>query len=190
MARYSDIKRGAELNDQFIKYKDWLDDTPAARKAAYAAIKAKPNDVVWDREMCFILPFSSASTAVHLEAKRLNAAQASATLSKDSAVLALDLAGDFTFDTLAAPAESVRIPGFKFARVIATERTGSNGEKISRISGKAYKQYQTVSASCPFGRTASQLTLGTIRAVMFGKAAYKTFVGKPGNRVSIIPERG
>jgi hypothetical protein len=190
MARYSDIKRGAELNDQFVKYKDWLDDTAAAKKASYAAIRAKPVDVTWERENCFILPFSSASTTVYFEAKALTAAQTSATLSKDAATLALDLSNDYSFDTLASPAESVKIPGFRFARVIATERTGTNGEKISRISGKPYKQYQTVSASCPFGRTSSQLTLGTIRAVMLGKAAYKTFVAKPGNRVSIIPERG
>lgn len=190
MARYSDIKRGADLNDQFIKYRDWLDDTAAARSTAYQANKSKTQDAEWERELCFVLPYQSTGEVMYLESKRLAPTQASATLSKDSANLVISVVADFTLGELAAGKESIRLPGFRFARFIATERSGTPVERTSRISGKKYKQYQTISASGPFGRTTAANTLGAFRAITQGKANVKTFVGKLGNRISIIPERG
>lgn len=190
MSRYSDIKRGADLNDQFIKYKDWLDDSAAARSASYAANKAKTQDAEWERELCFVLPYQSTGEVMYLESKRLAPTQSSVTFSKDSANLVIAVVSDFTLGELATGKESIRLPGFKFARFIATERSGTPVERTSRISGKKYKQYQTISASGPFGRTTAANTLGAFRAITYGKASVKTFMAKPGHRVSIIPERG
>lgn len=190
MARYADILKGPDLAEDYAKYRLWQAKSRDAKRVDYQAVKAKPSSPEWERVLGFILPFNTLSENIYFETKVLLASQASVTLSKDAATIAVDLTNNGVVLEVPSGKESVDIPRYQFAKVIAVERAGSNGDKKSRITDRTYKQYQTISASSAFGRAAAAASFGAARSAMLSKASYKAFIAKPGNRISIIPERG
>jgi hypothetical protein len=189
MARYSDIRKGPELAEAFTKMNVYLGKSRAAKRTAYQANRAKPNSANWVREKGFINPFNTPGTILY-ETSVIAATQTiTPNRAADTARL---LAADYvsTPAQLTAGATVIRIPKFRFAKILCTDRDGTGVDRNSRVTDLPYKQYIAYSASASFGQ--NRTTPGdypTARAAIIAAPGYTTFLAQEGSRISILPER-
>lgn len=189
MGRFSDINKGPELADAFAKMQAWRAKSKAAKATAYAANRAKPNTARWVRSKGFINPFNVPGAMLY-ESTIIEATQTiTPNRSADAARL---LAADYisTPAQLTAGSAIIRLPKFKFAKIICVDRDGASVPKQSRITDIPYKQYVTYAASASFGQ--NRTTPGdypTARAAILAAPGYTAFLSQEGSRISILPER-
>lgn len=199
MARYSDIRKGAELNDALIKFRAWDAQTADAKRADYVTAKAKPDAAKWPREDGAVIPFNSTNLLLLFECKILSVAGlaggapvAATDRARDAAVA---LSADYNLTSSQAGAVTgasrIRVPNYKLAKIICTDREGvGTPGKLSRITNRPYRQYVTFSASSPIGQKTAGTNFGVAVNAIKGDAEYTAFMSQEGSRISIIPERG
>lgn len=191
MARFSDINKAAELTTAHTKYKAWQGKTRAQKDAAFDLVNKPDADrVTIDRVPGFILPFLATSAGYYFEAQVLPAAIAG--VGSVTALMVRALINDRFADEVPATSASIRVRKYKFAKVIASERTETATKKEkSRFTDNPYKRHRSNNISCPFGRTSATATenFATAVADIKNDGAYKTFAAKKGNRIGITPER-
>ena len=187
---YRDIYRGPELKDAYDKLLLWQAKTRAQKKAAYTAVaKAANQRAKAERTDGFILPFNGSSTTVYLETRVLNATQSGVGSSTASTVKGL-VDDRFVIDLpTTAGTQSLRVPKFQFAKIIASERTETaTTESPSRKTDTPYKRHRSNNVSCPFGRKSASDNYAAAVAEIRAKTAFETFENTVGNRIGFIPE--
>jgi hypothetical protein len=192
MGRYSDIKRGAELNKALIKLRAHEDLETSDKQAAYKAqrgtsVKVKPSKVKG-----YIESFRLAGR-IYLPVKLLNNEKqtANATLISlvrvAAATTGRTLAADFTVPTGGTKLDG--LTGFKAARFGAIERGAAVTDNKSRVTGIEYKRYDNKSVSSPFGsQSAGGELYDTAVSEIKDLEAVKTFLETEGNRIYFTPE--
>lgn len=190
MARFSDINRAAELTAAHTKYKAWQAKTRAQKDAAFDLVNKPDADRVnIDRVPGFILPFLATSAGYYFEAQVLPAAIAGP--GSVTALMVRGLIKTRFADEVPASSASIKVRGYKFAKVVASERTETAKTKDkSRFTDNPYKRHRSNNVSCPFGRTSVNAAenFATAVADIKNDGPYKTFAAVKGNRIGITPE--
>ncbi|MTJ50905.1 hypothetical protein [Dolichospermum sp. UHCC 0259] len=191
MGRYTDIRRGVELNAALTKLRAYEDLSTDAKQAAYKAqrgnsVKVKPN-----KTKGFVESFNLTGR-IYLPVRLLSETQttngtlislvrtASATTGRTVDVGFTVPAGGVVLDGLT---------GFKAARFGAVQRGAAVADNKSRLTDIEYSRYDNKSVSSPFGsEQAGSETYPTAVAAIRALAAVETFVGTTGNRIYFTPE--
>lgn len=191
MGKYSDIRRGAELNDALTKLRAWENLSRDAKQTLYkgqrgTSVKVNPN-----RVLGYVESFGLAGR-IFLPVRLLSATQtANSTLigiARDAAAASSRIrAADFE-----VPASGVKLDGLKGyvpAKVSFTDRGAEVADNKSRITNVEYKRYDNKSVSSPFGSSsAGGETYSTAVTEIRNLTAVKTFVATAGNRIAFTPE--
>lgn len=192
MGRYSDIRRGAELNAALVRLRAYEDLTRDQKQASYKAQRGTSIKVNPIRVKGYVEAFGLTGR-IYLPVKLLaeTGQTTNATLigivrdavQTDGRTHALGFevpAGGLTLDGL---------KGFKPAKVSLTDRGAEVTDNKSRITDIQYKRYDNKSVSSPFGSksTGSELYQDAVAAIS-DIAAVKNFLTSPGNRIAFTPE--
>lgn len=153
---------------------------------------AKPvaQRVKTERQDGYILPFNTESANVYLETRVLAAAQTG--VGAATAGIVRDLV-DNRFKTdiaTIASAEKLRIPKFRFAKVIASERTDVATEPtLSRKTDTPYLRHRSNNVSCPFGKATASDNYAAALEEIKAKSTFESFEkAKAGNRIGFTAE--
>ncbi len=191
MGRYSDIRRGVELNAALTKLRAYEDLSRDAKQAAYKAqrgnsIKVKPRKIKG-----FVESFRL-NGRVYLPVRLLGPTQTSnsdiiSLVRTATATNGRTLQTDFEL-----PVGGVRLEGltgFKPARFGVVERGATVTDNKSRLTSIEYRRYDNKSVSSPFGsrETGTEIYDTAVEAIK-ELAAVKTFLGVDGNRMYFTPE--
>lgn len=190
MASYSDINRGLELKEAYDNLLLWRAKSRAAKQAAYRAV-AKPvaQRVKTERMDGYILPFNSQTAGVYLQTRVLNTTQAG--VGSATAGIVRGLVNDRFKTDIATlgTAENLRVPKFRFAKIIASERTDvATSPTPSRKTDTPYLRHRSNNISCPFGKATAADNYSAALAEIKGKPAFETFEQTAGNRIGFTAE--
>lgn len=190
MGKYSDIRRGSELNAALIKLRAYEDLSTDAKQTLYkgqrgTSVKVKPN-----RVKGYVEAFGLTGR-IYLPVRLLSATQtANATLINTVRTAAADSsrthAVDFTVPTGGVLLDGLK--GFTPARVSLTERGAAVSDNKSRVTDIEYARYDNKSASSPFGAGTDTETYAAAVSDIKGLSAIETFLNTTGNRVTFTPE--
>lgn len=189
MGRYSDINKGPELAEAYKNLQAYRAKTRAQKQSEYNTASYGTR-YKYDREPQYIQPFSGLAAKkiyllVNAPASTVNGeakAARDATMGSNGKRLLEE-----TLSGITNPVK-VKIPGFKYAKVICTKRSATARTQNSRMTGTKYQQYQVDSGSCPFGQNGTA-TDNFNDAVTELRLALKTFSETPNQSIRIVPER-
>ena len=177
MSRYSDIRRGAQLNQSLTRYTSYLTTPRTPNVNSRGALDAQ--------QSVGVIPFDLDITDDYVAA-RSPVAGVSRLQSVIDGVSGLKvLAGnDLTGQTAQA------VTGFKAARVTTFENA-TRGVTVatSDVTNQQYLKYSGDRFSCAFGRATAAGTGKMIDLFDALKGALKARTGLAINRVSLTPER-
>jgi hypothetical protein len=183
---FRDINRGPELKIAYDNLRQYEQKSREEKVAAYKAATKNTNKAKHARMPIYILPFD-AKVGQFLETRGLSATQDG--LGGTTAVMVRTLVVDQFKTALAATEASLKVPKYKFARLIATERTATaTTDSPSRFTKNPYKHHTTVSASCPFGASAATQNYSEAVNLITAKTAFENFEKTPGNSLSFDPQ--
>lgn len=190
MARYSDINRGQELAAAYVKLQAYRAQTRAQKVADYATVAKTPAQrVKSERKDAYIAPFGSDSATVLYEARVLAAAQTG--VGNTVGNIIEGLVNDRWDVTLTATQEGIKVPKFKFAQIIGSDRTTTaTANSNSRFTDTPYKRHRSENVSCPFGRQSAGVAESyndAIKAIK-AKTTYGTFESEAGSRIGFRAE--
>lgn len=190
MGRYSDIRRGRELNEALTKLRAYEDLSRDAKQAAYKAqrgssVKVNPNRVKGYVESFgftgrIFLPVRLLSSSQTVQAPLISSVRTAAAASNRTH------AAGFT-----PPTGGVLLDGlgkFKPAKVSLTDRGAEVADNKSRVTNIEYKRYDNKSVSSPFGASTDTETYAAAIADIKDQEAIGTFLQSPGNRIAFSPE--
>jgi hypothetical protein len=191
MGRYSDIRRGVELNAALTKLRAWEDLSTDAKQTLYkgqrgSVVKVNPN-----RIKGYVESFGL-SGRIYLPVKLLSATQTTdATLigiARDAAATTgRTVQVGFTLPTGGVLLDG--LSGYRPAKVALTDRGAVVSDNKSRITDIEYKRYANKTVSSPFGSQQSGGELyQTAVTEIKDLAAIKTFLQTVGNRIAFTPE--
>jgi hypothetical protein len=156
-------------------------------QAAFDAIVQKDPPKQWPRELGYIYPFGTQKLALTTKIIGESAGDG-------GGVIRAALANRIS-NTAPAATENVsvmRVPKFKFAKVILTmkESEGSAGiPRKSRITDLPYTAYKKDSVSCPFGKKDASDTYEAAADDIRSNANLKTALGKKDTTFYIVPQQ-
>lgn len=190
MGRYSDIRRGVELNAALTKLRAWEDLSIDAKQTLYKGQRGTSVKVNANRVKGYVESFELVGR-IFLPVKLLSATQsANGTLIGivRTAANANDRtkAVDFTPPTGAALLDGMT--GYKPAKLSLTDRGAEVADNKSRITDIEYKRYDNKTVSSPFGASTDTETYAQAVSVIKAQTAIETFLQTAGNRVSFTPE--
>jgi hypothetical protein len=188
MGRYSDIRRGAELNAALTKLRAYEDLTRDQKQAAYKAQRGSSVKVNARRVKGYVESFGLVGR-IYLPVKLLDDTQQtegvligmvrSAVSTKVQQINFVVPTGGVTLDGLS---------GYKPAKFSATKRGEPVADNKSRVTDIEYKRYDNKSVASPFGAGADTETYASAVNDIKGEAAITSFLGTAGNRISFTPE--
>ena len=190
MGRYSDIRRGAELNAALIKLRAYEDLTRDQKQAAYKAQRGTSVKVNANRVKGYVEAFGLTGR-IYLPVRLLDDNQqsngvlismvrtAAADSSRTHAVGFTVPSGGVLLDGLS---------GYRPAKVSATARGAAVADNKSRVTDIEYKRYDNKSVASPFGAGTDTETYAAAVADIKAQSALETFLGTAGNRISFTPE--
>jgi hypothetical protein len=192
MARFSDIRRGAELNKALIKLRAYEDLETPQKQAAYKAQRGSSVKVKAKRVKGYIESFRLAGR-IYLPTKILGPTQTSnvdiiSLVRTSTSTNGRTLASDFELPSGGTKLDG--LSGFKPARFGVIERGARVADNKSRVTDTEYSRYDNKSVSCPFGSasTGNELYDTAVDAIQ-NLAAVKTFLtATEGNRIYFTPE--
>jgi len=192
MARFSDIRRGAELNKALIKLRAYEDLERPQKQAAYKAQRGSSVKVKPRRIKGYIESFRLTGRT-YLPVKLLSSTQTSnsdiISLVRTSTGNGRTLASDFTMPSGATKLDG--LSGFKPARFGVIERGAAVADNKSRVTGDEYSRYDNKSVSSPFGSNdPGSEPYDTAVAAIRDLANVTAFLNAPagGNRIYFTPE--
>jgi hypothetical protein len=190
MGRYSDIRRGAELNAALTKLRAYEDLTRDQKQAAYKAQRGTSVKVNANRVKGYIEAFGFTGR-IFLPVKLLDDTQQSngvligmvrAAAAADSRTHAVG----FTVPTGGVLLDG--LSGYKPAKVSATARGSVVADNKSRVTDIEYKRYDNKSVASPFGSSTDTEDYSAAVTAIKAQTAIETFLGTVGNRISFTPE--
>ncbi|MDZ7960557.1 MAG: hypothetical protein RMY34_22195 [Aulosira sp. DedQUE10] len=191
MGRYSDIRRGVELNAALTKLRAWEDLSIDAKQALYKSQRGTSVRVKANRVKGYVESFNLVGR-IFLPVKLLSATQTTnATLIGivRTAAAATDRtrAVDFTVPSGGVTLDGLK--GFTPAKISLTDRGAAISDNKSRITNIEYARYDNKTVSSSFGpSTAGSETYAQAVSDISDQSAIKTFLTTEGNRVSFTPE--
>lgn len=191
MGRYSDIRRGVELNAALTKLRAWEDLSIDAKQTLYKGQRGTSVRVAANRVKGYVEAFGL-SGRIFLPVKLLSATQTAngtliSTVRTATAAEDRTRAIDFTPPTGAVLLDG--LSGYKPAKLSLTARGAVVADNKSRITDIEYKRYDNKSVASPFGQeTAGSEAYATAVAAIKAQSAIETFLTTTGNRVSFSPE--
>ncbi|MBD2569692.1 hypothetical protein [Anabaena lutea] len=191
MGRYTDIRRGVELNAALTKLRAYEDLTRAQKQAAYKAqrgtsVKVKPNKVKG-----FVESFNLAGR-IYLPVRLLSDTQSGNTdittlVREAAATTGRTIAVGFTVPQGGVLLDG--LTGFKAARFGVVKRGAAVADNESRVTDIQYARYDNKSTSSPFGsQQAGNEAYATAVSEIKDIANVKTFLASEGNRIYFAPE--
>jgi hypothetical protein len=183
---FRDINRGPELKIMYDNLRLYEAKSREEKAAAYKTATKNTTKAKHTRVKAYILPFD-AKAGQYLDARVLASTQDGT--GKIPAELVAGLVGGQFKAALTTGENSFKAPKYKFARLIATQRTATaTTETPSRFTKNPYKHHTTVSASSSFGASAATQTYAEAVNLIIAKPALGTFKGTPGNSISFDPQ--
>jgi hypothetical protein len=191
MGKYSDIRRGKELNEALTKLRAWEDLSTDAKQTLYkgqrgSSVRVKPN-----RVKGYVESFELVGR-IFLPVKILSATQTTNATLIGIVRTAVAADGRTRADGFTVPAGGVALDGmtgFKPAKLSLTDRGAEVADNKSRVTNTEYKRYDNKSVSSPFGQQTDGIeTYAQAKSIIADQAPIKTFLQSEGNRVSFTPE--
>lgn len=191
MGRYSDIRRGVELNAALTKLRAWEDLSRDAKQTLFKGQRGNSVKLKANRVKGYVESFQLVGR-IFLPTKILSPTQ-SANGSLIGIVRTAVAAENRTrANGFEAPTGGVLLDGlkgYKPAKLSITDRGAPVADNKSRITNIEYKRYDNKSVSSPFGAsTAGSETYAQAVSEIGDQTAIKTFLQTEGNRVSFSPE--
>ncbi len=168
----------------------WRAKSRAAKQAAYRAVaKTAAQRVKSERVDGYILPFNSQSANIYLETRVLNTNQTGVGAATAGIVRGLVDTRFKTDISAITAAEQLRVPKFRFAKIIGSERTATVTEPTpSRKTDTPYLRHRSNNISCPFGKATVSDNYSAAVEEIKAKPAFKTFESTVGNRIGFTAE--
>ncbi|OCQ96075.1 hypothetical protein BCD64_12020 [Nostoc sp. MBR 210] len=190
MGRYSDIRRGAELNAALIKLRAYEDLTRDQKQASYKAQRGTSIKVNPNRVKGYVEAFGFTGR-IFLPVKLLSATQQSngtliGVVRTAAAAEGRTNAVDFTVPSGAVLLDGLK--GFQPAKLSLTQRGAEVADNKSRVTDIEYKRYDNKSVSSPFGQATDTETYAAAVADIKAQSAIESFLQTTGNRVAFTPE--
>jgi hypothetical protein len=193
MAKYRDIRRGAELNKALTKLRTYEDLEKVEKQAKYKAQRGSSVKVKPKRIKGYVESFRLTGR-VYLPVKLLAQTQTSnsdiiSLVRTSTAANGRTSATDFTIPSGGTQLDG--LSGFKPARFGVIERGARVADNKSRVTDVEYSRYDDKSVSGPFGSSdAGSESYDTAIDVIQKLAAVKAFLAIPtgGNRIYFTPE--
>jgi hypothetical protein len=193
MGKYSDIRRGKELNEALTKLRAWEDLSREAKQTLYKGQRGSSVKVNANRVKGYVESFGL-SGRIYLPVKLLAASTAQPTngtligIARDAAATTgRTIAVGFTLPTNGVLLDG--LTGYRPARLSLTDRGAAVVDNKSRVTTFEYKRYDNKSVSSPFGsQQAGNELYQTAVTEISDIAAIKTFLTTAGNRVAFTPE--
>ena len=190
MGKYSDIRRGVELNAALTKLRAWEDLSRDAKQTLYKGQRGTSVKVKANRVKGYVESFGLVGR-IYLPVKLLSSTQsANAPLISTVRTAAADSsrthAVDFTVPTGGVLLDGLK--GYRPAKISLTERGNPVTDNKSRVTDIEYARYDNKSVSSPFGAGTDTETYTAAVSDLKGLAAIETFLQTAGNRVSFTPE--
>jgi hypothetical protein len=191
MGRYSDIRRGVELNAALTKLRAWEDLSKDAKQTLYKGQRGSAVRVKANRIKGYVESFGLVGR-IFLPVKLLSSTQTT-----DSTLIGIvrtaagatdrTRAVDFTVPSGGVTLDGLK--GYKPAKLSLTDRGAAVADNKSRITDIEYARYANRTVSSPFGSsTAGNETYAAAVSDIGDQQAIKTFLQTAGNRISFTPE--
>ncbi|MBE9210510.1 hypothetical protein IQ244_29210 [Nostoc sp. LEGE 06077] len=191
MGRYSDIRRGVELNAALTKLRAYEDLSRDAKQSLYKGQRGSSVKVKANRVKGYVEAFGLVGR-VFLPVRLLSATQTGSVATLIGIVrTAVAAEGRALAVDFAAPVGGVKLDGLKGyvpAKLSLTQRGAEVADNKSRVTDIEYKRYDNKSVSSPFGAGTDTETYAAAVADIKAQSAIESFIGSEGNRVSFTPE--
>lgn len=192
MGKYSDIRRGKELNEALTKLRAWEDKPRDQKQALYKSQRGNSVRVNAKRVKGYVESFGLAGR-VYLPVRLLSTTQTTNAplITAVRTAAAADnrtRAVGFTLPTGGVLLDGLN--GYHPAKISLTERGAVVTDNKSRITEVEYKRYDSKTVSSPFGAegTAGTETYQTAVNAIKDIANVTTFLQNEGNRIAFTPE--
>ncbi len=191
MGKYSDVRRGKELNEALTKLRAWEDKSREDKQTLYKSQRGSSVRVNANRVKGYVESFELVGR-LFLPVRLLSGTQTTnSTLI--GIVRAATAADGRTHDAgFTPPTGGVTLDGmngYQPAKLSLTDRGAVVADNKSRVTNIEYKRYDNKSVSSPFGAsTAGTETYAQAKSAIADQTAIKTFLETEGNRVAFTPE--
>ncbi|ALF51867.1 hypothetical protein ACX27_01820 [Nostoc piscinale CENA21] len=190
MGRYSDIRRGAELNAALVKLRAYEDLSRDQKQALYKTQRGSLVKVKANRVKGYVEAFGFTGR-IFLPVKLLSTTQSAngtliGTVRTAAAAEGRTNAVDFTVPSGGVLLDGLN--GFKPAKLSLTERGAPVANNKSRVTDEEYQRFDNKSVSSPFGQGTDTETYAAAVADIKAQSAIESFLQTTGNRVSFTPE--
>ncbi|WP_414576941.1 hypothetical protein [Anabaena sp. CCY 9402-a] len=190
MGKYSDIRRGVELNAALTKLRAWEDLSRDAKQTLYKGQRGSSVKVNANRVKGYVESFGLVGR-IYLPVKLLSGTQtANGTLigivrtAAASSTRTHDVG--FTVPTGGVLLDGLK--GYRPAKLSLTDRGAEVADNKSRVTDIEYKRYDTKTVSSPFGAGTDSETYTAAVADIKALSAIESFLQTAGNRIAFTPE--
>jgi hypothetical protein len=191
MGKYSDIRRGKELNEALTKLRAWEDLSRDAKQTLYKGQRGSSTKVNANRVKGYVESFGLVGR-IFLPVRLLSGTQTQqATLigvvRTAAATSSRTREAGFTVPSGGVLLDGLK--GYRPAKLSLTDRGSEVTDNKSRITNIEYKRYDNKTVSSPFGAEADGTETYTeaVTAIK-GLTAIEEFLQSTGNRIAFTPE--
>lgn len=191
MGKYSDIRRGKELNEALTKLRAWEDLSRDAKQTLYKGQRGSSVKVTANRVKGYVESFGLVGR-IFLPVRLLSSSQTQQTSLISTVRTAAATSSRTREAGFTVPSGGVLLDGLKGyrpAKLSLTDRGSEVTDNKSRITNIEYKRYDNKTVSSPFGAEADGTETYTeaVTAIK-GLSAIETFLQSAGNRIAFTPE--
>lgn len=191
MGKYSDIRRGKELNEALTKLRAWEDLSRDAKQTLYKGQRGSSVKVTANRVKGYVESFGLVGR-IFLPVRLLSSSQTQqasliSTVRTAAATSSRTREAGFTVPSGGVLLDGLK--GYRPAKLSLTDRGSEVTDNKSRITNIEYKRYDNKTVSSPFGAEADGTETYTeaVTAIK-GLSAIETFLQSAGNRIAFTPE--
>ncbi|MBD2503128.1 hypothetical protein [Anabaena azotica] len=192
MGRFSDIRRGKELNEALTKLRAWEDLTRAQKQALYKQQRGTSVRVKARRTKGYVESFGLVGR-IYLPVRLLDNNQTGSTQATLISTVRTAAgqsdrtkASDFTSPQGGVLLDGLK--GYKPAKLSLTDRGTALTDNKSRVTEVEYQRYDTKTVSSPFGAKSDTETYDQAVSEIGDQEAIKSFLTSDGNRIAFTPE--
>ncbi|WGV24780.1 hypothetical protein [Halotia branconii] len=190
MGKYSDIRRGKELNEALTKLRAWEDLSRDAKQTLYKGQRGSSVKVNANRVKGYVESFGLVGR-IYLPTRLLSSTQttqAALINTVRTAAAASSRTHDVGFTVPTGGVLLDGLKGYKPAKLSLTDRGTEVADNKSRITNIEYKRYDNKTVSSPFGAGTDTETYQAAVTDIKGQSAIETFLQSTGNRIAFTPE--
>lgn len=191
MGKFSDIRRGKELNEALTKLRAWEDLPRDQKQQRYKAQRGSSVKVDANRVKGYVESFGLIGR-IFLPVRLLADMQSTSTTLIGIVRAAAEAEGRTKKLGFEVPAGGVQLDGlsgYKPARFGLTDRGAVVSDNKSRITEIEYKRYDNKTVTSPFGsNTAGNEAYSVAVSQISDIEAIKNFLQSVGNRIIFTPE--